>query len=196
MKIIIFFTTFLLSCQSHSNKKLDKFTSVDTSVNQNRTLSRINTDTSIINSVHFLGNCLELMSNSSVGSLAEIDKDKDSTGYLCFADCYDCKESYEIIFVYKGGVSVRKRLGFEGVSKEFDNGCNNNFKNFDCFAFVNPMRDPDKQKDEHAMNIDFPVTVKIYKRITGDTWEFVKKIKVKSFEEYQLVRFKTIYDIN
>ena len=31
--------------------------------------------------------------------------------------------------------------------------------------------DPQKQEDIHEMNIDFPVTVRIYKRIENDNWQ-------------------------
>jgi hypothetical protein len=57
------------------------------------------------------------------------------------------------------------------------------------------MRDPDKQKNVHAMNIDFPVTVKAYERTTGDNWKFLKKVRVKTFHELSLLKFKTIYHI-
>ncbi len=186
----------LLSCESSPrNVRLHQTISTDSNT---LSVTKLDTNNKVINStdtIHFLNNCSELMTNTEVGALMGINKDNDSTGYLCFAECYDCKEVYQIIFVHKGGVSVRKKLGYEEISKEFHNGCNNNFESFDCFAFVNPMRDPDKQKDEHAMNIDFPVIVKIYKRTTGDNWKFIERSKTKTFEEYQMVLFKTIYEI-
>ncbi len=193
---VYFVIFFLLSCESSPRYvKPNQTTSTDSNA---LSVKKLDTNNMVVNSTdttHFLNNCSELMTNTEVGALMGINRNNDSTGYLCFAECYDCKEAYQIIFVHKGGVSARKRLGYEEISKEFHNGCKNNFESFDCFAFVNPMRDPDKQKDEHAMNIDFPVIVKIYKRTIGDNWKFIERSKAKTFEEYQMVLFKTIYGI-
>lgn len=196
INIVVYFVIFfLLSCES-SPRNVKPY---QTTLTDSNTLSvkKLDTNNKIdsTDTMHFLNNCSELMANTEVGALMGINRDNDSTGYLCFAECYDCKEAYQIIFVHKGVVSARKRLGYKEISRVFHNGCNNNFESFDCFAFVNPMRDPDKQKDEHAMNIDFPVIVKIYKRFTGDNWKFIECSKAKTFEEYQMVLFKTIYGI-
>ena len=139
----------------------------------------------------FFSNC-QKWTGSSMGFLQEVEASKDSLGPFCFYECYDCKETFEIIFVYKD-VKKRGQANHDFIWNEYEKGCVNIFSNFECFAFVYPMRDPDKQKDVHAMNIDFPITVRVYERNTGDNWKFLKKIKVKTFKELSLLQFKTIY---
>lgn len=55
------------------------------------------------------------------------------------------------------------------------------------------MRDPEKQEDIHAMNINFPVIVRIFKRINNHNWQFIESTEVKTFENYAALQFKTIY---
>jgi hypothetical protein len=167
-------------------------TSANKEILKNKNLSA---SAKIYDTTNFFNDCLKLMNNSYIGSLTGIVRGKDSINFLCFADCYDCKRSYEIVFVRKGGVLKRKSLGIDKISDDFYKGCNNDFVNFDCVAFVNPMRNPDMQKDPHAMNIDFPVTMNIYVRLENNTWQFIKSITVRTFEEYQTERFKAIYNI-
>lgn len=133
------------------------------------------------------------MNREYVGALQIANTTNDSANYLCFAACYDCPESYEIIFIYTGGIEIRKTVGYDSLSKRFEDGCNNNFSAFDCFAFVLPMRDPEKQEDIHAMNIYFPVIVKVYKRVKIDSWRYIKTVKANNFKEYVTLQFKTIY---
>ena len=196
IKIVLFVLYLLCFAASCTNNVPDISSTVsnnkiDSSFTSKKELKR-NIDT-----FHFINNCSELIANKSIGAIQGTNHGKDSVGYFCIADCYVSKDkgSYEIIFSYKGGIVKRKTLGYDGLSKNYDEGCANNFINFDCFAFVIPMRDPDKQKDEHAMNIDFPNIVKIYRRIENDNWVFLKRVKVNSFEEYSEQQFKIIYGL-
>ncbi len=178
----------IASCNSESSS--NKITVSDSLI------KRIAVKLQITDSVHFFNNCSELMNGSSSGGIQGVNTSKDSTGYFCFVECFDCKESYEVVLSYKGGIEKRKFIGYQKIEASFNSGCQNLFNDFDCFAFVLKMRDPEKQKDMHAMNIDFPVNVKIYKRISGDTWQFIKKIKAKSFEEYSRAELNTIYGLD
>ena len=128
-----------------------------------------------------------------VGALQVANAINDSSSNLCFAGCYSCKETYEIIFAYKGGIEIRNSMGYDSLDKIFEKGCYNNFLEFNCFAFVCPMRDPEKQDDIHEMNIDFPVIVRVYRRIENDNWQYIKTKKVKTFEDYTALQFNTIY---
>jgi hypothetical protein len=58
------------------------------------------------------------------------------------------------------------------------------------------MRDPDKQKDVHAMNVDFPVTVRSYERTKGDNWKLLKKARAKTFNELSQLQYRTIYHLH
>ncbi len=144
----------------------------------------------------FFSNCEELIHHSALGGLQGVEANPDSLRNLYFGDCFDyCKETFQIIFVHKDA-NKRTDEGYDFLTKEFDNGCSDYFKNFECFAFVCPRRDPDKQEDIHALNIDFPVVMRIYERVSEDTWRFIKKVTAKTYEEYALIRFKTIYHLN
>ncbi|MEI9942922.1 MAG: hypothetical protein WDN26_01755 [Chitinophagaceae bacterium] len=139
----------------------------------------------------FFSNCQELTGHLSSGYIQGINRSKDSLGSFYFSACYDCAQSFEVIFFHNKGEN-----GTEIGWKEAKNGCSDYFKNFDCFAFIYTMRDPDKQKDIHAMNIDFPIKVRTYKRVINDNWKFIREIKAKTFEEFSLLQFKTIYNLN
>lgn len=191
MKIIYCLSLAFICCNSTIEKKREnKYEQRNTENIENPVNKALTED-----SIHFFQNCEDLKAHSSIGALQLIKVSKDSAGLFCFAACYDCKETYEIVFNYKCSVEERNMLGLKGIESAFDSGCSNNFNKFDCYAFVTPMIDPDKQKDVHALNINFPTTVKIYKRIFDDRWELKKKIKVKSIKEYIMLQFKTIYEI-
>lgn len=141
----------------------------------------------------FLSNCQNWNSGTSMGYLQGVKSDKDSLGAFSFYECYDCDNTFQIIFIHKNKRGVDND---NSVWDEFERSCSNKYENFNCFAFVYPMRDPDKQKDVHEMNIDFPVTVKAYERITDDNWRFVKKIEAKTFKELSSFQFLIIYHLN
>jgi hypothetical protein len=153
------------------------------------------TDAEGVDTVGFFHNCSDLISHSSLGSLQGVKANSDSIKNLYFADCFDCKETFQIIFVHKDS-EKRQDKEYDSLSSEFHGGCSVNFKNFNCFAFIYPMRDPDKQKNVHAMNMSFPLIVKVYERISDDNWKFVKRSIVKTFEEFSELRFKTIYHLD
>jgi hypothetical protein len=187
---IIIIAILILSCNQTINKKKDSHPDSTTSTHTPN-IGEAKSDTTGL-----LKNCNLLMDHSIIGSLQVKNASKDSTGFFGFFDNYKEPNTYEIIFVYKGGVQKRKGLaGFDTIRPRFLEGCNNNFMDFDCYAFVLPMRDPEKQDDVDAMNIDFPVMVKAYKRIGNDNWRFVKVLKVKSYDEYTMLQFKTIYGL-
>lgn len=113
-----------------------------------------------------------------------------------FAACYECPQTYKIIFIYKTGITERSTMDYTIIRKALRMGCENNFIDFNCVAFVAPMRDPEKQEDMHDLNMDFPLTVKAYRRVEADNWKEVGVKTVKSFEEYANFQFKTIYGLN
>jgi len=136
-----------------------------------------------------------LKKNSHVGGLQGLPSkiSRDSTGFLCFASCFECKETYDIVFAYKGGIPKRIKMGYETLSKIFFNSCDNYYKDFDCFSFVLPITDPEKLEDTHDSPYHFPCTVKVYQRVVDDKWKFLKTLKINTFEQYSKLRFETIY---
>jgi len=151
------------------------------------------TDSATYDTTGFLSNCKELMKNQYIGGLQGTTASRDSTGLFGFVDCYTSPETYEIIFVPKGGIEKRTLHYITQIEKNFDNGCNNNFSGFDCYAFVAPMRDPEKQEDMHAMNMDFPLTVRAYERVGMDKWKLISVLKANTFAVYSNFEFQVIY---
>jgi hypothetical protein len=182
---------FLLSCQNLApqnregfNKRSDSSKFVDDSEKANEGLKDTN---------GFFLDC-QKWSGSSMGYLQEVESSKDSLGPFCFYESYDGKETFEAIFAYKDFVQ-RKNVDQDSVWNSFKNGCSGDFKDFQCFVFAYPMRDPDKQKDIHALNVDFPVTVRVYKRLNMDHWQHLETVKVKAFKELATIQFNALYGI-
>jgi hypothetical protein len=186
---LIFLVFTLNSCNISSkydeNKKTDSAIIIKA---QTKILTAENPDT-----INFFKDCEKLMKRSWQGGLQGTNRSRDSVGYLCFSACYDCHETYEMIFVYKGGVERRKLLGYDSIRSSFKSGCNNSFKDFDCFVFVIPMKDPEKQDDIHKTRYTFPSKVKIYKLVDSANWKPLEITSVNNFQAYGDLRFKTIY---
>jgi len=142
----------------------------------------------------FLKDCNNWEGGLFMGYLQGVESGKDSLGPFCYYECYDCKKTFEIIFVYKD-FTQRQNVDHDSLFYYFKAGCNDKFKNFQCFAFVYPFKNPDKQKNVHDMNIDFPVSVKIYERITDDEWKFVRLDRVKNFKEFSKLQFNSVYKL-
>jgi len=186
VKVII--CIFFVACNNSSNSIVPDNKSAD-SVSNVKSYSRskeIREDT-----IGFLSNCDQWKKGLSEGSLQGLDINKDSLEDFCFYECYDCKETFEIAFAYKNKNEKNKE---DLMWSEFSKGCSNKFEKFNCYAFVYPMVDPDKQKDVHEINIRFPVTVRAYRRIDGDRWHLIKKEDIKDFHDLSLLRFQTIYN--
>lgn len=181
--ISIAILAFIGSCSNHQNT--DKVVKVDT-------LEIITKDTA---EESFLKDCDKWNEKSSGRLMGLENKPKDSTSHLCFSAYYDGPETYEIIFTYKGGVEKGKLIGDDSISNDFFKGCKNLFVDFDCFAFVIKMRDPQKQEDMHETNYSFPAYARVYKRLIADKWTLIKRVKVNSYQEYRNLQFNTIYSL-
>ena len=128
------------------------------------------------------------------GALQGTNHSFDSVNCFGFGECY-CSKSYEIIFLYKD-LKTRKALGDDIVGDIFfkKQQMIDTFKDFECYSFVYPQRDPEMQDDIHEMNVDFPVDVIAYKRINKQ-WIYKGRIKAKSFEALSEFQFKIIYGL-
>ncbi|HVV53985.1 MAG TPA: hypothetical protein VHC47_01600 [Mucilaginibacter sp.] len=186
MKTILLCFLPLLSMASCSNET-QGHDQISTSIHH-KFENKIGFDT-----VRFFQDCKMMRKKHYIGGIQGTNAGRDSTGFIAFFPCYACHDTYEILFVHKGGLKQRKTLGYDGIEKDFLSGCNDSFSKFDCFAFVVPMRDPEKQSDMHALNMDFPTTVKVYERINGNKWEFIKEQHVKTFQEYGRLQLNVIY---
>lgn len=180
----------IISCKNSTSSQNESSTDSNTS----NTIFDKEDITNLKDTIGFFSNCKKWTNGSSMGYLQGVEASKDSLGSFCFYECYDCKETFRIIFVYND-INKRGGVNHDFVWTEFKNGCTNNFLKFQCYAFVYPMRDPDKQSDVHAMNIDFPIEVRVYERTSDDIWKFIKKVKTKNFNDYALLQFKSIYHL-
>jgi hypothetical protein len=144
---------------------------------------------------HFLKDCAKWNDHYS-GTLQGLhQRGADSTANLCFSAYYDVKPTYEIIFLYKGGVERRKALGDKAVSDIFFKACKDQYRDFDCFTFVLPLKDPEKMEDMHASNYIFPCKVKVYRRITEDAWQSLGEHSISTYKQYRELQFRTIYGL-
>jgi hypothetical protein len=186
--VIFIFVSCNISSKNETNKKTDSLYSEKSALNkENRHLGDTN---------NFLEDCRKLTKRSWEGSLQGISRSKDSAGYLCFSACYDCQETYEMIFVFKGGVLRRKSIGYDSIWASFRNGCDNKFKDFDCFVFVLPIKDPEKQDDIHKTIYTFPEKIKVYKQMDSIDWRLLYDTSVTDFGAYGNLRFETIYKLD
>ena len=145
--------------------------------------------------IAFLKDCKKWDEWSS-GALQALDpRRKDSARNLCFSTYYGGSIPYEIIFVYKGDVEHRNKIGDDSINKDFTHGCDSLFRDFDCYAFVHPMVNPDTLQDIHGDKNVYPASVKVYKRVRDDQWLFVGQDSVHSLPELSDLRFRTIYGL-
>ena len=194
LKLIgVLISCLFISCKSQNFDK--RSPGLENVRDSNKRTKIINKTVSTVDTTGFFKNCEQLMNGSSIGALQGTNHSDDSTSNLCFLDNYENK-SFEIILLLKGGIGKRKTVDPSKIVKLFNGGCRNMFTNFDCYAFVLPMRDPQTQIDLNEMNIDFPVTVKSYRRITSDNWQFLREFKAKTFRDLSDFQFATIYDLH
>ena len=145
--------------------------------------------------IAFLKDCKKWSEKYS-GALQGLDaKRRDSAGNLCFSEYYGSAMPYEIVFVYKASVEQRRQMPNDSINNNFLHGCDSLFADFDCFAFVHPMINPDSLSDIHKDNDIYPGQVKVYKRIKDDQWSFVRETKVNSLRELSDLKFRTIYGL-
>ena len=88
----------------------------------------------------------------------------DSSGPYTASEFFSDTLSFELVYYPRNG--DKTAVDASTVAK----AAANNYTDLICFVFVYPMQDPDKMKDEHADNVNYPVQVKAYVR-KGDHWE-------------------------
>ncbi len=117
---------------------------------------------------------------------------KDSL-FMVSKDFYDCKETYEVDFLYKD-LNLRKVIVEDSLSKILTNEEKSSYPDFDCFAFVFKETNPDSLEDR-GNDVLFPLNVKAYKRIDKTKWQYKGKTKAKTLEDFGEFQFKIIYDL-
>gem|GEM_PF-3558446 len=137
--------------------------------------------------------CDSAKGSSSIGSLQLLPKSiKDSADLLGFGACYECSKTYDLLFVYKGGLRKRMEMEVNDFFDIFDKSCAKNYADFDVYIFQLNMKDgTDMDPDEDPYI--FPTTVKVYKRNPDKSWEFKRQKLVRNFVEYNKLRFYSIY---
>lgn len=68
----------------------------------------------------------------------------------------------------------------------------NGYKDFYCYAFIYKMYNPDKMKDYHADNTQYPAFVKSYLKKNGK-WNFVSAHKAKNLSELSQYEIDVMY---
>ena len=126
------------------------------------------------------------MKERSFGIFQNIDR-TDSAGPYVHWKYYSDTLSFELIF-YPKNIS-KKLVEFSSFERKYGQ---NNYVDFNCFAFVYPMIDPEKDGDYHADNTPYPVTVKAYFRKNG-LWNFVSSREVKNMTELSKYRVDVMY---
>lgn len=137
--------------------------------------------------------CDSAKGSSSIGSLQLLPKSiKDSADLLGFGACYQCSKTYDVLFVYKGGLRKRMEMELHTFFDIFDKSCANNYVDFDVYIFQLKMKDgTDMDPDEDPYI--FPTTVKVYKRNPDKTWQYKQQKLIRNFVEYNKLRFYSIY---
>lgn len=188
-ELIMLLSILFYCCQSGRSGKLQNESS---DVNSGLHL----TQNKGVDSVRFLNNCKSLMERSWQGALQVENHHQDSTNFLCFAACYDCVNTFEIVFLFGSNVETRRQMGYSSIWSIFQDGCGTSFKDFQAYAFVAPMIDPESLEDIHKPNMSFPCDVKAYRRVINDNWRLVDAKTVKDLNSYNEYRFEIIYDLN
>src|SRR5262245_33053249 len=130
-KLFCLFVLLIASCQDSSSNDKDKIDSSNLKKQTYRPLTT--TDTT-----GFLSGCQKWVGGIYQGYLQGVDVAKDSLGPFGFYENYDSSRSFSIIFIHKNQKPIDPN---SFIWKDFENGCNNNYQYFNCFAFVYPMRD-------------------------------------------------------
>jgi len=154
-----------------------------------------------VDSINFFDSCSSVVTYSSWIGLQGTDASLDSTTYLCLADNYNAKKTYELIGRYKSTIESQKAIGRDSLFHIFNNACSNSFADFECYAFVFPMTEPepgectDKNGEPIAcsIGINFPVNIKAYYRVHDNDWISVGNKIANRFEELSSFEFKTVY---
>ena len=110
----------------------------------------------------------------------------DSTGPYVIEEFFSDTLNFRLLYYPRDG--NKAAVDFNTVA----NGKKNNFKDFICFAFVYPMKNPNTMEDEHAENTKYPVTVKAYVR-KETVWNFSSESKVNSLKELSQFEIRSIY---
>jgi len=192
----LLFLTFYGCGLSNSNTIKDSTTdkvvtktSIDDSVSV--TSEKTIDDTTRYSHFNFLKGCNEF--ERAIGSIQGATE-SDSIGPYPIADCFIAKETYELLFVPKEEFSIRKKMSFEDLKKRYF--ADTSYATFDCYAFVVPMLDPEKQKDMHKDYTQYPSDVKVYKRVRLDSWKLLTKRRINSLSEYARLELDCIFNIN
>ncbi|SFW75138.1 hypothetical protein [Chitinophaga sancti] len=138
--------------------------------------------------------CDSAKGSSGIGSLQLLPKSiRDSADLLGFGACYLCPKTYDVLFVYKGGLRKRMEMELDTLIDIFyHKACANHFADFDVYIFQLKMKDgTDMDPDEDPYI--FPTTVKVYKRNPDKTWQYKQQKLIRNFVEYNKLRFYSIY---
>lgn len=137
------------------------------------------------------------------GGIQGVDR-SDSTGTFLFGECHTNK-AFDLLYVPKGDIlKFKSSISDASLSKYYDNGKDDNYKNLDCYSFVIKKTEHKKQvsqdKDCDCEDLDtydyvFPSTVKVFRR-TDEGWLLIKTKRVSSFEQLGRLKLNTVFHID
>jgi hypothetical protein len=180
-KIFTSLILLLIGCNASNNNQ------------QNSSDTILVAKTTLEDTVNFCTACDSL--DSWKGSIQGVQV-SDSTGVYPMAECHTNK-SYDLIWTPKEGIfKLISTIGSASLITFFDNEEKNNFKNFDCYAFVIPKTKKVikeyQEGDDGNWDYVFPCQVKIYKK-QNLGWTLLKTTNIKSFEELGRLKLNCIF---
>lgn len=70
----------------------------------------------------------------------------------------------------------------------------NRYRDFICFAFVYPMKNPSLLKDYHDSNVSYPISIKSYSHSDGK-WTYLSEDSVHNVTELSRFEIRSIYSV-
>jgi len=186
-KFLVVFAFYLVTaCNNPANSKINNKESTSAGDSVKATTGEPKMD-SISNAIpDFLLLAKAKNTTAYQGFLQGVEKN-DSSGPYYFKEYYGDTLSFQLVYFPK---TFDKRLvNYDSIRKAEAN----NYSDYICFAFVYPMKDPDKMKD-HSDNVTYPVTVTSYVRKNGE-WKLLSGSKAGNLTELSKYQTRCIYSV-
>lgn len=121
--------------------------------------------------------------DSWIGSIQNLEKDSE-LNLLGFKSCMTDSLSFDMVF------NIIEKSKINSLSELFDKGESNNYKDFNIYLFLIPMKNKEEfeSSNPHGDPNIYPSIVYIFKRVEISKWLFLKSEKVNSLKEYSLLQ--------
>ena len=130
---------------------------------------------------------LDIKSTGYLGYLQGVEKN-DSSGPYVFHEYYSDTLSFQLIYIHKS--QKKNDISFNSIRTDRKN----NYEDFILFAFVYPIKDPDRiENDDERMK--FPLNVKCYIRMEKN-WQFYSKETSQNLTELSQFQIQCISSVH